>query len=77
MKAFGSITYFNVTEGFGSFMEQFSPGDGFPYKVDSNSVKNVSMSGSKLILLTNDSSTVFNSTAKKVFTLSIHIQTPR
>jgi len=68
MKAFGSVTYFNVTEGFGSFMEQFSPGDGFPYKVDSNSVKNVSMSGSKLILLTNDSSTVFNSTAKKVFT---------
>jgi hypothetical protein len=68
MKAFGSVTFINVTSGFGSFMEQFSPGDGFPYKMESNSVKNVSISGSKLIILSNDSSIVFNSTAKKVFT---------
>ncbi len=69
MNAFEDVTFWSVTDGFSSFMEQFSPGDGYPYEIDSNSVEAVNISGTKLVLLTNDSNVVFNSTAKKVYTL--------
>lgn len=63
---FGGITFSSVTDYFNSVISGTKQGDGYPFSFDSLNVKDVSQIGSDLLVVSDSSTIVLDSTARKV-----------
>ncbi|MDR0315000.1 MAG: DUF5711 family protein, partial [Oscillospiraceae bacterium] len=65
-ETFGVGTLSSISGSVRGFINNISPGDGYPYRISSSSVKSMDMISSNVILLTNNSTVLLDSTAKEI-----------
>ncbi|MCR4924894.1 MAG: DUF5711 family protein [Clostridiales bacterium] len=64
-KSFANVTFSNIGDSISSYFESLGSGDGYPFSLNSISVKDIDMAGSDLLLLSDTKLTVLDKTAKQ------------
>ena len=62
----GNMTISTFTSDVKTYFMSLGSGDGYPYSIDSNRVKSISVNKSNLILLLDDKTTALTSSAKEI-----------
>lgn len=62
----GNVTVNTMTESVKSYFMGMGSGEGYPYEIDADSVRNISADNSNLMILLNDKTAMLNSTAKEI-----------
>lgn len=62
----GNVTINTMTSNLKSYIMSMGSGEGYPCNIDSDSVKNITVNDSNLLILMKDKTTVLNSTAKEI-----------
>lgn len=62
----GNVTVGNMFANIRSYFMSMGSGDGFPYSIDANSVVNISVNNSNLLMLTDNETKLLTPTAKEI-----------
>ena len=65
-QSLGNMTVSSMADSVKSYFLSLGAGDGFPYELDSASVKDIKINNSNIYLLTSSKTTVLNQTAKEI-----------